>query len=144
MLSIKPSGASTKIRNDSPTPALEAPAKAQEPHHTWATHPENPFNWPKKKKWLQFFAGSLVTMLVGLNSTVIATPGSTIARQFNVDVTNSDLDETVWPITAWNTGAAFGPMIGIPLLEAFGMRYGYLVRNYISPRLNQSIFLAHY
>lgn len=68
-----------------------------------------------------------MTLCVGLNSTVIATPGTKIAASFMVDTTNPNLDNTVWPIAAWNTGAAFGPMIGIPLLEAFGMRQGYLV-----------------
>ena len=96
---------------------------------TWETDSQNPFNWSAKKKWRQFVAGCFVTMLVGLNSTVIATPGATIAEQFNVDASNPNLDNSVWPITAWNTGAAFGPMIGIPLLEAFGMRNGFFVRD---------------
>ena len=120
---------STEIQcKDCPTPMGETSAKEQESHCTWETHAQNPFNWPTKKKWRQFFAGSLVTLLVGLNSTAIATPGVDIANQFNVDIGNPNLDNTVWPITAWNTGAAFGPMVGIPILEAFGMRYGYLVR----------------
>ena len=112
---------------DCPTPKVEVPGKEQDPHRAWETHAQNPFNWPAKRKWRQFFLGSLVTLLVGINSTVIATPGGIIARQFNVDTKNPRLDNTVWPITAWNTGAAFGPMIGISLLEALGMRYGYLV-----------------
>ena len=112
---------------DCPTPIVEIPVKEEKSHPNWGTHTQNPFNWSAKQKWQQFFAGSLVTILVGLNSTVIATPCATIAEQFNVDTKSPNLDNTVWPITAWNTGAAFGPMIGIPLLEAFGMRYGYLV-----------------
>lgn len=54
-----------------------------------------------------------------------------------VDITNSSLDNTVWPIAAWNTGAAFGPMIGIPLLEAFGMQKGYLVSTLASRRIDK-------
>ena len=72
--------------------------------------------------------GCTVTLLVGLNSTAIATPGVAIAEQFGIGTSNENIDSTVWPITAWNTGAAFGPMIGLPLLEAFGIRIGYLVR----------------
>ncbi len=94
---------------------------------TWETYLQNPFNWSTRKKQRQFLAGCLVTLLVGLNSTVIATPGAAIAEEFNVDINNANIDNTVWPIAAWNSGAAAGPMIGIPLLEAFGMRNGYLV-----------------
>ena len=112
------------------TSVVAAQRKGQEPHSTWEIHPRNPFNWSTKKKYRQFIVGSLVTLLVGLNSTVIATPGAIIAKQFNVDTSNPNLDNTVWPIAAWNTGAAFGPMIGIPLLEAFGMQKGYFVRSF--------------
>ena len=119
----------TNIRHEGcPTPMLEQRTEQQQPLPTWETHSHNPFNWSAKKKWLQLLVGSLVTFLIGLNSTVIATPGSAIARQFLVDISNSNIDNTVWPIAAWNTGAAVGPMIGIPLLEAFGMRDGYFVR----------------
>ena len=116
---------------DSPTPpVIQDSIKEGEdsPPISWETHPENPFNWTAAKKWRQFLAGSLVTLLVGLNSTAIATPGSLIAKETHVNTGSRYIDHTVWPITAWNTGAAFGPMIGVPLLEAFGMRYGYLVR----------------
>ena len=108
---------------------VETPSPQQEVQTSWETHAQNPFNWPLKKKWRQIFAGSLVTFCVGLNSTAIATPGVKIAASFNVDTANPRLDNTVWPIAAWNTGAAFGPMVGIPLLEALGMRTGYLVRS---------------
>ena len=113
---------------DDSTAAVEPSIMEQRPKFTWDTHPENPFNWSATKKWQQFIAGSLVTFLVGLNSTVIATPGPTIAQQFGIDTKNPDLDNVVWPITAWNTGAALGPLICIPLLETLGMRRGYLVR----------------
>ena len=112
---------------DASTPAPEGLAEDQPQRFTWETHPENPFNWSARQKWLQYSVGSLVTILVGLNSTVIATPGPTIVQEFNIGVENPDLDNAVWPITAWNTGAALGPMIIIPLLEALGMRYGCLV-----------------
>ena len=111
----------------SPMSAVESPTKEQELQSIWTAHPENPFNWPVKQKWRQFLCGCLVTMLVGLNSTAIATPGMEIANQFKIDTGNPNLDNTVWPITAWNTGAAIGPMIGIPFLEAYGIKTGYLV-----------------
>lgn len=99
----------------------------QQRQPVWAAHPENPFNWPVAKKWRIFLAICLVIIFVGLNNTSTATPGVIIAEEFNVDTKNSSLDNTVWLITAWNCGAAIGPMIGLPFLEAFGARKG-LVR----------------
>ena len=117
-----------------PTCVDDLTAKEPEVESAWATHVENPFNWPAKKKWRQFLAGCLVTMLVGVNSTAVATPGTPIANRFNVDTSDPNLDNTVWPITAWNTGAALGPMIGVPFLEAFGIRNGYLVSGPVENR----------
>ena len=101
---------------------------------SWAKHSANPFNWPRKKKWRQFVAGCLVTLLVGMNSTAVATPGTVIANQFDVNTSNPNLDNTVWLITAWNTGAAIGPMVGIPFLEAVGTKNGYLVSRDLDPQ----------
>ena len=115
-------------QKDRTTPTTKPRTEDQESLPIWETHPQNPFNWSTRKKQRQFLIGCFVTMLVGLNSTVIATPGTAIAKQFNVDTGNPNLDNTVWPIAAWNSGAAVGPMIGIPLLEAFGMKNGYFVR----------------
>lgn len=98
--------------------------RKQEQELVWKYHPKNPFNWPTTRKWLIFLTTCLVIVLVGLNNTVIATPGVIIAEDFGVDTNNPYIDNTVWPITAWNTGAALGPMVGIPFLESFGVRKG--------------------
>ena len=108
--------------------------KTEEEHGrqlVWESHLENPFNWPITKKWRVFLTISLVIILVGLNNTSPATPGNLIAKGFGVDTENPKLDNTVWTITAWNTGAALGPMLGIPFLEAFGVRKG-LVSTWLS------------
>ena len=44
-------------------------------------------------------------------------------------VSDAGLPNSFWPVTVWNTGAAVGPMIGLPLLENFGVRNGYLVND---------------
>ena len=118
------------------------PNERKESLHEWANHPENPFNWPESKKWRTALTASAVVLLIGLNCTAIATPAHVITARFNVNDTGFPND--VWPITAWcvsafqnagwhhlslyrNTGAALGPMVGMPLLESFGIRKGYIV-----------------
>ena len=68
------------------------------------------------------FYGSLVTLLVGLNAT---TPGKNITQTFNID--DNGFPNSFWPTTVWVTGTAIGPKVGLPLLENFGVRNGYLV-----------------
>lgn len=67
----------------------------------------------------------MVTLLIGLNATAIATPSLIIAEEFHV--TERSFQHSFWPVTAWNTAAAIGPMIGLPLMENFGFKGGYLV-----------------
>ena len=91
----------------------------------WDRHSGNPFNWRESQKWRIVLITSSVTLLVGLNATAITTPSQEIAKRFRVS--DDRLPNSFWPVTVWNTGAAFGPMIGLPLLENFGVRNGYLV-----------------
>ncbi|KAI4117748.1 MAG: hypothetical protein LQ345_002077 [Seirophora villosa] len=98
--------------------SLESAEKA------WEGHPANPFNWPEKKKWGIILVAAAVTLLVGLNATAVTTPGIVIAESFHVS--DADFPHSYWPVTVWNTAAAFVPMLGLPLLENFGIREGYL------------------
>lgn len=91
----------------------------------WEDDEKNPFNWPKSRKWRVTVLTALVTLLVGLNATAITTPGLAIAEEFHVS--DEKFPHSFWPVTAWNTAAAFGPMLGLPLMENFGIRVGYLV-----------------
>lgn len=69
----------------------------------------------------------MVSLLVGLNATAIATPAHDIAEEFNVS--DDDFTNSFWPICVWNTAAALAPLVGLPLLENFGNRTGYLVNH---------------
>lgn len=91
----------------------------------WADRPENPSNWPERKKWLIFIPAASVSLLVGLNASAIATPSHEIAEQFHLN--DDSFPNSFWPVTVWTTAAALGSMVGIPLLENFGMRTGYLI-----------------
>ena len=85
----------------------------------------NPFNLAEGRKWSITLATAVVTLLVGLNATAIATAAHDIAGGF--DVSDGALPNSFWPVTVWNTGAAILPLAGLPLLEKFGNQVGYLV-----------------
>ncbi|KAL8993525.1 MAG: hypothetical protein Q9169_006283 [Polycauliona sp. 2 TL-2023] len=102
-----------------PKDSLEASRNA------WGNHPENPYNWPERKKWRIALVIATVILLVGLNATSIATPSLVIAEHFHVS--DAAFPHSFWPVTVWNTGAAVGPMVGMPLLENFGVRRGYML-----------------
>ncbi|KAL8872468.1 MAG: hypothetical protein Q9174_001912 [Haloplaca sp. 1 TL-2023] len=106
------------------SPRHEA-SNAEATNTAWDEHPANPFNFPKRRKWTVILAAAAVTLLVGLNATSIATPALVVAEEFHVS--DDGFPNSFWPITVWNTGAALGPMIGLPLLENFGSRSGYLL-----------------
>lgn len=91
----------------------------------WHTDPTNPFNWSERKKWRITLATAAVTFIVGLNATATTTPGHAIAERFRVS--DNKFPNSFWPVTVWNTGAAIGSVVGLPLLENFGSRNGYLV-----------------
>ncbi|KAL8851805.1 MAG: hypothetical protein Q9221_003319 [Calogaya cf. arnoldii] len=93
--------------------------------NAWENHPENPYNWPERKKWRIILLVSTIILLAGLNATSVATPSLIIGEHFHV--ADTAFPHSFWPVTVWNTGAAIGPMIGMPLLENFGIRKGYMI-----------------
>ncbi|CAO1604865.1 hypothetical protein XANCAGTX0491_008406 [Xanthoria calcicola] len=97
----------------------------EDSRNAWETHPENPYNWPQPKKWRIALLVAAVILLVGLNATSVTTPSLIIAEDFHV--ADTAFPHSFWPVTVWNTGAAIGPMIGMPVLENFGIRRGYLI-----------------
>ena len=105
-----------------------SPAKDPVGHsqQVWRNDLKNPFNWSRSKKWAITLTAAIITLLVGLNSTAVATPSHAIVERFRVS--DSDFPNSYWPVTVWNTGAAFGGLVGLPLLENFGTRNGYMVK----------------
>jgi len=91
----------------------------------WSDHPENPVNWNKSRKWLVTAVVSWLCFSAGINATAILTPAATIGQQFGFN--DEDFPTSYWTVTAWTMGGAAGPMVGLPLLEEFGMRKGYLI-----------------
>lgn len=101
----------------------------QPPMH-WEHHPHNPFNWPRWKKWMSMLTSCWVTFIVGLNATSITTAADAISSEFHL--ANGIFEYNFFAVTAWNAAAAFVPLATLPLMETYGMRFGFLVSSLCS------------
>lgn len=88
--------------------------------------PDNPINWPLRKKWMVTGFSCTITFLIGINALSISSAAVQVGERF--DVSDAAFPNSYWVVTAWNVGAAIMPLFGLPLLENFGVRLGYLVR----------------
>lgn len=88
--------------------------------------PENPFNWSVSKKWRVTLLACLMTFVVQINGTMMTSAAVQINESFHVS--DEAFPHSYWPVLSWNLGGAAAPMIGLPLMENFGVRWTYLVR----------------
>lgn len=98
----------------------------------WDNSSHNPFNWPAWKKWTTMATACWVTFIVGLNATAITTASEEITAEFNLGT--GIFEKAFLPVTAWNAAAALVPLLTLPLMDTYGVRYGYVVSaaNYYS------------
>jgi MFS family permease len=89
-----------------------------------ASNPLNPWNWNANRKWFMLALSCFVTFIVGINATALTAAVSETNPYFGIS--DDDFPNSVWPVTAWNTGAAIAPMLVLPLLEEHGIRLGYI------------------
>lgn len=87
--------------------------------------PENPFNWPATKKWRVSLLACFMTFVVQLNGTMMTSAAEQINESFSI--TDEHFPHSYWPVLSWNLGGAAAPLIGLPLMENFGVRNSYLV-----------------
>ena len=85
--------------------------------------PGNPFNWSRHKKWAVTLLATFVTFIAGINGTALTAAATKINEDFGVS--DVKFPNSYWPVTAWNLGAAFAPLVALPLMESFGVRYPY-------------------
>lgn len=105
-------------------PGYHHPIQTPE-HPPPVTDPDHPFNWSASKKWSVTLVACYVTFIVGFNATALtAAVGQTTAF---FHISDSTFPNSVWPVTAWNTGAALAPMVVLPIMEDSGTRPGYLI-----------------
>ena len=97
----------------------------QTPEHSFLTNDaDHPFNWSATRKWSVTLIACYVTFIVGLNATALTAAVSQTNATF--DVSDAAFSNSVWPVTAWNTGGALAPMMVLPIMEEHGTRPGYL------------------
>ena len=106
-----------KVRGDDSAQTAKHPLEADDPI--------NPFNWSMTKKWGVTLVACYVTFIVGFNATALTAAVSLTNAAF--DISDDAFPNSVWPVTAWNTGGALAPMVVLPIMEDYGTRPGYLV-----------------
>ncbi|TVY17719.1 Efflux pump radE [Lachnellula arida] len=89
--------------------------------------PENPRNWPARKKWTNAGLLSAMTLVTPLASFMFAPDVELVLREFHS--TNSVLAALVLSIYVF--GYCFGPLIAAPLSELYGRVPVYHVSNFL-------------
>lgn len=79
--------------------------------------PDNPKNWPNRKKWMATITVSLFTFISPVSSSMIAPALGKITQEFNTSQSVGNL-----ALSAFVLGFAVGPLFLGPLSELFGRR----------------------
>lgn len=92
--------------------------------HTWdgPKDKDNPFNWSTGYKWLITITVCFISILTGIPAGSYGAGGAQIAERFNVQTT--PFDNSIWATVSWNMGAAFWPLIFVPMTESTGRMPG--------------------
>ncbi|KAF2660124.1 MFS general substrate transporter [Lophiostoma macrostomum CBS 122681] len=83
----------------------------------------NPFNWPISKKWRVTLLVCFMTLAVQINGTEMTSAAEHINESFRVS--DEKFPHSYWPVLSWNLGGAAAPMLALPLMERFGVRWSY-------------------
>ncbi|KAJ5404550.1 hypothetical protein N7509_004421 [Penicillium cosmopolitanum] len=99
--------------------------------HTWdgPNDPDNPFNWSKTYKWVLTITICFISILTGLPAGSYGAGNNYMAERFHVQ--NEPFPNLAWATTSWNMGAAFWPLIFVPLTESSGRMPGYFVSYFL-------------
>lgn len=92
--------------------------------------PHNPFNWRTSKKWRVTLLACFMTFVVEINGTAMTSAAEQINESFRIS--DEHFPHSYWPVLSWNLGGAAAPLIGLPLMENFGVRWSYMVRIVLS------------
>ncbi len=108
------------------TPALTA-APREDKYVDWdgPNDAQNPFNWRPSKKWAVTLLACFMTFVVQINGTAMTSAAEQINESFHVS--DEHFPHSYWPVLSWNLGGAAAPLVGLPLMENFGVRWSYLV-----------------
>ena len=86
----------------------------------------NPFNWPDAKKWRVTLLACFMTFIIQLNGTMMTSAAEQINERFYIS--DEHFPHSYWPVLSWSLGGAAAPLLGLPLMENFGVRWSYVVR----------------
>ncbi|KAL2436837.1 Efflux pump atB [Exophiala dermatitidis] len=84
----------------------------------------DPDNWSRKKRWIGTIVAVWATYTTIMNGTIITVAHKHISDEFYVDEVR--FPNFYWVVTSWALGGAVFPLIGLPLIEDFGVRPGFL------------------
>lgn len=92
--------------------------------HTWEskTDPDNPFNWSTKYKWVVTITVCFISILTGIPAGSYGVGSSYYSSKFDVQI--QPFDNSIWATVSWNMGAAFFPLVFVPMTESTGRMPG--------------------
>lgn len=115
------------VDNPARTSTFTPPAKSDEISVNWEgpNDPQNPFNWANAKKWRVTLLACFMTFIVQINGTMMTSAAEQINESFHIS--DENFPHSYWPVMSWNLGGAAAPLLGLPLMENYGVRWSYLV-----------------
>jgi hypothetical protein len=90
----------------------------------------NPFNWTNEKKWRVTLLANFMTFAIQINGTMMTSAAEQINESFHIS--DERFPHSYWPVLSWNLGGAAAPLLGLPLMENFGVRKTYIVSRLLS------------
>lgn len=84
---------------------------------------DNPFNWPKWRKWVITITVCFISILTGLPAGAYGAGNAGMQKQFHIS--QSPFPNLYWATTSWNMGSALFPLFFVPLTESTGRMIGY-------------------
>ncbi|CAK1364949.1 unnamed protein product [Cercospora beticola] len=85
--------------------------------------PENPFNWSNAYKWTATLTTCFISILTGIPAGAYGAASNQMSEAWHID--QSGFPYLSFALTTWNIGAAFFPLLFVPLTESTGRMPGY-------------------
>ncbi|PNP78901.1 hypothetical protein FNYG_07766 [Fusarium nygamai] len=125
---LTPSCTGSAAKKDEESPTKEELTQDEDPNAVgWdgSDDPNNPMNWPAKKKWSCIGALSVMTLLTPLGSSMFAPGVPDIMREFET----SNRNIATFVVSVYVLGFAFGPLLAAPLSEIYGRAIVFNIAN---------------
>lgn len=91
--------------------------------------PENPYNWPQRKKVMVTAIALFATFVSMLNGSILTVAHNAINSEFKVS--DEEFPHSYWPVTSWGVGGALSSLVLLPIMEDFGVRYVFLMNYFV-------------